>query len=208
MVRNDGRLMHLEMAQVPQEHLHEFLSISKFNIFNTNNIWVNLTSVIRQLSTMKMEIIVNPKVLASGEAVVQLETSVGGAIRNFDRAYLINVSRRRFLPVKKTQDLLPLMSNLYSLSDDYALRLNSSRTQTPSVSLSSSYDSVAGFHARFPHIPDLLNLNELKVIGDVWFGSRVVLKGKVEISASEGESLRVPDDTVLEDQVFRGEVML
>lgn len=79
--------------------------------------------------------------------MIQLETAAGAAIRNFDRAIGsykyevfrhgdplpthmhptcacththtpgINVPRSRFLPVKKTSDLLLVMSNLFTLQN-------------------------------------------------------------------------------------------
>uniref|UniRef100_A0A183F2L4 UTP--glucose-1-phosphate uridylyltransferase n=1 Tax=Heligmosomoides polygyrus TaxID=6339 RepID=A0A183F2L4_HELPZ len=81
-----GQLMHLEIPQVPPEHLDEFCSTRTFKIFNTNNIWVNLKAVKRQLEDISSEIIVNRKVL-NGQEVIQLETSIGGCIRNFRKAY-------------------------------------------------------------------------------------------------------------------------
>ena len=53
--------------------------------------------------------------LDNGLNVYQLETAVGAAMKCFDNAVGINVPRARFLPVKKTSDLLLVMSNLYSL---------------------------------------------------------------------------------------------
>lgn len=55
----------------------------------------------------------------------------------------INVPRSRFLPVKKTQDLLLVMSNLYDLADGH-LTLSSKRSfpTTPLVKLGSSFDKV------------------------------------------------------------------
>lgn len=64
-----------------------------------------------------MEVIVNPKVLEGGVNVLQLETAVGAAMKCFDNGMGINVPRSRFLPVKKSSDLLLIMSNLYSLKD-------------------------------------------------------------------------------------------
>ncbi|KHJ78743.1 hypothetical protein OESDEN_21634 [Oesophagostomum dentatum] len=77
-----GQLMHLEIPQVPPEHLDEFCSTRTFKIFNTNNIWVNLRSVKERLDTISSEIIT-----LNGRGVIQLETSIGGCIRNFPRAY-------------------------------------------------------------------------------------------------------------------------
>ena len=50
-----------------------------------------------------------------GTNVIQLETASGAAIKNFQNAIGINVPRSRFLPVKKTSDLMLVMSNLYEL---------------------------------------------------------------------------------------------
>ena len=44
-----------------------------------------------------------------------METASGAAIKNFQNAIGINVPRSRFLPVKKTSDLMLVMSNLYEL---------------------------------------------------------------------------------------------
>ena len=55
----------------------------------------------------------------------------------------INVPRTRFLPVKKTSDLLLVMSNLYSLSAG-SLCMNPKRSfpSTPLVKLGSQFDKV------------------------------------------------------------------
>ena len=66
-------------------------------------------------NTLDMEVIVNPKSLDGGVNVLQLETAVGAAMKCFDNCLGINVPRSRFLPVKKSSDLLLIMSNLYSL---------------------------------------------------------------------------------------------
>ena len=57
----------------------------------------------------------NNKTLDNGRNIVQLETAVGAAMKCFDGCIGINVPRRRFLPVKKTSDLLLVMSNLYRI---------------------------------------------------------------------------------------------
>lgn len=54
-------------------------------------------------------------ILFIGTNVIQLETASGAAIKNFQNAIGINVPRSRFLPVKKTSDLMLVMSNLYEL---------------------------------------------------------------------------------------------
>ena len=59
--------------------------------------------------------------------MVQLETAAGAAIRNFKGAIGINVPRSRFLPVKKTSDLLVVMSNLFQIEGG-SLRVNRKRS--------------------------------------------------------------------------------
>ena len=39
LIQYGGKLRLLEVSQVPKEHLEEFKSVKKFNVFNTNNIW-------------------------------------------------------------------------------------------------------------------------------------------------------------------------
>ena len=64
MIQYQNKLRLLEIAQVPKENVDEFKSVSKFRIFNTNNLWVNLPAIKRVIEekTLHMEIIVNHKV--------------------------------------------------------------------------------------------------------------------------------------------------
>lgn len=64
LIQYDGKLRLLEIAQVPKAHVDEFKSVSKFKIFNTNNLWISLPAIkrLQEQSVMDMEIIVNPKV--------------------------------------------------------------------------------------------------------------------------------------------------
>ncbi|TKR80551.1 hypothetical protein L596_014609 [Steinernema carpocapsae] len=189
LIEINDRIMHLEMPQVPEGHVDEFCSLQTFKIFNTNNIWVDLRAVKRRLQEIKMEIIVNKKVMSNGRRVIQLETSIGGAIRNFEKVFGVNVARHRFLPVKRTQDLLAIKSNLYDVTPEHVLRLQVPKA--PFIALSSHYNAVHDFDERFPTIPDLRNITKLVVSGDVHFGENVVLRGEVEISGDGEISNRV-----------------
>lgn len=117
LIQYENKLRLLEIAQVPNEHIEDFKSVKTFKFFNTNNIWAKLSSIEHVLNerTLNMEIIINHKTLENGLRVIQLETAVGAAMKCFEGAIGINVPRSRFLPVKKTSDLLLVMSNLYSL---------------------------------------------------------------------------------------------
>lgn len=120
----------------------------------------------------------NHKTLDTGLRVIQLETAVGAAMKCFEGCIGINVPRSRFLPVKKTSDLLLVMSNLYSLKGG-SLIMSPQRMfpTTPLVKLGDNHFSkVKEFLARFANIPDLIELDHLTVSGDVTFGRGVSLR--------------------------------
>ncbi|KAG5574489.1 hypothetical protein H5410_054623 [Solanum commersonii] len=207
LISYEGKVQLLEIAQVPDEHVNEFKSIEKFKIFNTNNLWVNLSAIKRlvEADALKMEIIPNPKEV-DGVKVLQLETAAGAAIKFFDRAIGANVPRSRFLPVKATSDLLLVQSDLYTLTDEGYVIRNPSRSNpsNPSIELGPEFKKVANFLGRFKSIPSIIDLDSLKVTGDVWFGSGVTLKGKVTIAAKSGVKLEIPDGAVIANKDING----
>eukprot|EP00824_Muranothrix_gubernata_P000477 TRINITY_DN1053_c0_g1_i2.p1 TRINITY_DN1053_c0_g1~~TRINITY_DN1053_c0_g1_i2.p1 ORF type:complete len:434 (+),score=66.21 TRINITY_DN1053_c0_g1_i2:38-1303(+) len=109
LIEYEGKVKLLELAQVPPENIEDFKSIKMFKIFNTNNIWVNLTAVHRVLeaNTLEMDIMCNQKTAPNGAPVIQLEEAIGAAIQSF-KAVGLCVPRSRFLPVKNTSDLLAI----------------------------------------------------------------------------------------------------
>jgi len=211
LIRYEDRLMLLEIAQVPKDYVDEFKSVSKFRIFNTNNLWVKLSAIKRVVehNELEMEIIVNPKHLDRGVDVIQLETAAGAAIKSFKGSCGINVPRSRFLPVKKTSDLLLLMSNLYDI-DSGSLTLSQLRSfpTTPLVKLGANFEKVKHYQQRFQGIPDLLELDHLTVAGDVWFGKDVILKGTVIIIANHGDRIDIPPGTILDNKIVSGNLRI
>ncbi|XP_061086856.1 UTP--glucose-1-phosphate uridylyltransferase-like isoform X2 [Conger conger] len=207
----DGKLRLLEIAQVPKAHVDEFKSVTKFKIFNTNNLWISLPAIkrLQEGSGIDMEIIVNPKTLDGGLNVLQLETAVGAAIKSFDHAMGINVPRSRFLPVKTSSDLLLVMSNLYSLEAG-SLTMSKRREfpTTPHVKLGSSFTKVHDFLTRFESIPDMLELDHLTVSGDVTFGKQVSVKGTVIIIANHGDRIDIPAGALLENKIVSGNLRI
>ncbi|KDP35730.1 hypothetical protein JCGZ_10502 [Jatropha curcas] len=206
LISYEGKVQLLEIAQVPDEHVNEFKSIEKFKIFNTNNLWVNLSAIKRLVESdaLKMEIIPNPKEV-DGVKVLQLETAAGAAIRFFDHAIGINVPRSRFLPVKATSDLLLVQSDLYTLEDGFVIRNKARKNPAnPSIELGPEFKKVANFLSRFKSIPSIIELDSLKVTGDVWFGAGITLKGKVTIAAKPGVKLEIPDGAVIENKEING----
>ncbi|KAK3742238.1 hypothetical protein QZH41_009024 [Actinostola sp. cb2023] len=207
LIDYEGRLRLLEIAQVPKD----YVSISCEWIFNTNNLWMNLKAVKRLVENklMDMEIIVNKKTLDDGLRVIQLETAVGSAMKNFSHAIGINVPRRRFLPVKRTSDLLLVMSNLYTMHHGQ-LVTNPLRSfpNVPLIELGPFYKKVKDFLSRFETIPDMLELDHLTVSGDVTFGKGVTVKGTVIIIANHGDRIDIPAGAVLENKIVSGNLRI
>lgn len=203
----------LELAQVPTEHKHDFTSIKKFKIFNTNNIWISLSAVKQHLAShpdFDLDVIVNEKVISLGKddesrRVLQLETAIGAAIKHFPEAHGINVPRSRFLPVKSCSDLFLVQSDLYSLEHG-SLKLNPKRQfgAVPLVKLGDHFRRVPSFLDRLSSPPHILELDHLSVTGDVTFGKNVTLRGTVIIVANHGERIDIPSGAVLEDKVVSG----
>ncbi|CAF0885737.1 unnamed protein product [Adineta steineri] len=211
LIEYQNKLRLLEIAQVPKENVDEFKSVSKFRIFNTNNLWINLQAIKRVVEdkTLHMEIIVNNKTMEKGVNVIQLETASGAAIQSFEGAQGINVPRRRFLPVKTTSDLLLVMSNLFTLNRGN-LVMNSQRSfpSVPLVKLGTSFIKVKDFLSRFQSIPDCLELDSLTVSGDVTFGKGVSLRGTVIIIANHGDRIDVPPGAILENKIVSGNLRI
>ncbi|XP_078129293.1 UTP--glucose-1-phosphate uridylyltransferase-like isoform X1 [Sander vitreus] len=211
LIQYENHLRLLEIAQVPKAHVDEFKSVTKFKIFNTNNLWISLPAIkrLQEQNAMELEIIVNPKTLDGGLNVIQLETAVGAAIKSFNNALGVNVPRSRFLPVKTSSDLLLVMSNLYSL-DAGSLTMSKKREfpSTPHVKLGSSFTKVQEFLSRFESIPDMLELDHLTVSGDVTFGKNVSLKGTVIIIANHGDRIDIPAGAMLENKIVSGNLRI
>lgn len=212
LIQYENKLRLLEIAQVPNEHVDEFKSVKTFKFFNTNNIWAKLDAIERVLNekAMNMEIIVNNKTLDNGLRVIQLETAVGAAMKCFENAIGINVPRSRFLPVKKTSDLLLVMSNLYSLKAG-SLVMSPQRMfpTTPLVKLGDNHFSkVKEFLGRFANIPDIIELDHLTVSGDVTFGRGVSLRGTVIIIANHGDRIDIPPGAILENKIVSGNLRI
>jgi UTP--glucose-1-phosphate uridylyltransferase len=211
LIEYEGSAKLLEIAQVPADKVEEFKSIKKFKIFNTNNLWVNLKAidrVLREGSLDDIDIIINPKT-EKGKAVLQLEIAAGAAIQYFHNGRGVNVPRSRFLPVKSTSDLFIVQSNLYSLVHG-ELVMNPQRVfpTVPLVKLGDNFKKVSDYMARLRGIPDVLELDQLTVSGDVTFGAQVVLKGTVIVVANHGSRIDIPEGAVLENKVVSGNLRI
>jgi UTP--glucose-1-phosphate uridylyltransferase len=203
----DGSLVLRETAQTPPEDLDSFRDYRRWRYYNTNNLWVDLNVLVetmnRHQGVLELPLIVNPKTVdprdPSSPAVIQLESAMGAAISSFAGARILRVPRSRFIPVKTTDDLLVLRSDVYSLTDDLLVEPVAARANDlPLAELDAAYYKLLDdFEARFPAgPPSLVDAKRLSVHGDVTFGRSVVVRGEVDVVANEPR--RIPDGTVLE----------
>ena len=123
--------------------------------------------------------------------MIQIESAMGAAIEVFPGATAICVGRDRFLPVKTTNELLLLRSDIYQL--DEANRLVA-QGQAPGIKLDKHYKLVQDFERRIPSPPSLLQASSLTVEGDVTCRD-VVVTGDAVVSAERPTT--IPDGTVL-----------
>ncbi len=182
-----GQLLLREIAQCPQDDLEHFQDINKYKYFNTNNLWIDLKALDWHLITneglMLLPLIVNPKEVDS-QKIYQLETAMGAAISSFAGAKAIVVPRSRFAPVKKTNDLLCIWSDVYELNDEYQIRLKAGLSKAPYVELDPAYyGNIGQMQKRFEEVPSMYGCKELKIEGDVSFGHDVICDGRLHIKA-------------------------
>ncbi len=203
VLKETGGLILRETAQTPEADMDAFTDVDRHPYFHVNNLWVDLRALDTLLrerdGVLGLPMIVNEKTVdpsdSSSPAVYQLETAMGAAIGVFDGARAIRVPRARFVPVKKTSDLLVLRSDAYGLGEHAAIELAPSRSAPPLVELSDEFKLVGDFDARFPEgAPSLVGADRLAVDGDVTFGRDVVVRGDVSVSGPR----RVEDGEVLQ----------
>jgi UTP--glucose-1-phosphate uridylyltransferase len=202
--KDGGGLVLRETAQTPDEDLDAFTDAARHPYFHINNLWVDLRALDDLLRARKgvlgLPMIVNEKTVdpadSSTPAVYQLETAMGAAVGVFDGAAAVRVPRSRFVPVKKTTDLLVLRSDAYDLTDGARIRLAEGREDAPLVDLDDKfYKRLRDFDARFPAgPPSLREAERLAVSGDVRFGRDVVVRGDVAVEGPR----EVEDGAVLE----------
>jgi UTP--glucose-1-phosphate uridylyltransferase len=210
--RSDGQLVLRETAQTPTEDADSFRDYRRWRYYNTNSLWIDLDALEATLAErpggLELPVIVNHKTIdprnASSTAVIQLESAMGAAIGSFSGARLLLVPRTRFVPVKTTDDLLVLRSDVYRLDADDAISPLPERAGAlPYVELDKRfYRVIDGFERRFPGgPPSLRDADRLIVDGDVSFGAGVVVRGSVHLEESEPRTLA--PGTVLDGHLNR-----
>ena len=201
----DGRIVLRETAQTPDADKGALADLDRHTYCSTNNLWFDLAAMKQALDVRQgilgLPLIRNVKTLDPGDPstpeVIQIETAMGAAIEIFEGSQLIEVGRERFVPVKTTNDLLVLRSDVYDIGQDFVL--DQAASEVPYVDLDDDYYKLVGeFDKRFPDgAPSMKKASSLRIEGDWTFAHGVQVVGDVNLEASSAQ--RVDADTVLSD---------
>ena len=199
----DGRIVLRETAQTLPEDQAALADLNRHRYCSTNNLWFDLVAMKEALDLrggiLGLPLIRNIKPVdpsdPSSPEVVQVETAMGAAIEVFEGARTIEVGRDRFVPVKTTNDLLVLRSDVYDLGGDFVL--DQASEAIPFVELDGDHYKLVGeFDKRFPEgAPSLKAATSFTVAGDWTFGHGVRVVGEVELDATSAQ--RVESGAVL-----------
>ncbi len=201
--KSDGRIVLRETAQTLPEDQEALANLERHRFSSTNNLWFDVRAMKEALDVrdgiLGLPLIRNEKTVDPGDKstpkVIQVETAMGAAVEVFPDSKLIEVGRDRFVPVKTTNDLLLLRSDVYDIGSDFVL--DQVATDIPFVDLDGDvYKVVAEFDKRFPEgAPSMKKATSLTVDGDFTFGAHIQVVGDVDLSTDAAE--RIPADTVL-----------
>lgn len=190
---SDGRLVLRETAQTRDEDAAAAADPNRHRFFHTNNLWLDLRALDRVLreraGVLGLPLIRNVKNVdptdQESPEVIQIESAMGAAVEVFDGATAIEVDRSRFLPVKTTNDLLLLRSDVYRL--DSHQRLRAQADPVPLVALDPDfYTNIVEFSARFDAPPSLIDAASFTVEGDWRFEEGVGVRGHAKLAQPVG----------------------
>jgi UTP--glucose-1-phosphate uridylyltransferase len=207
----DGRLVVRETAQTPRDEIESFSDYRRWRYYNTNNLWIDLRALRELLERsdggLDLPLIVNRKTVdprdPDSTPVIQLESAMGAAVGSFPGARALEVPRARFAPVKTTDDLLLLRSDVYRLGAGMIVEpLPSRRDRLPFVDLDRRFYAILDdFEARFPAgPPSLAEAERLVVRGDVTFAAGVVVRGAVTLDNDGQPPVTLAPGTVLNER--------
>lgn len=189
----DRRLILRDTAQTAADEMDYFTDEHRHPYFHTNNLWFDLQALAKILAdrdgVLGLPMIRNEKTVdptdPASPKVIQLESAMGAAVEVFDGATAIGVERDRFLPVKTTNDLLLLRSDVYRVDD--AGRIVTTTEPVPLVDLDPAhYKSITDFDHRIPIVPSLREATTLKVRGDWTFTAPVQVTGAATLEPPGG----------------------
>ena len=190
--KRDGQLILRDTAQTSAEEMHFFTDEFRHPFFHANNLWLDLVQVRQAMvdrgGVLGLPLIRNEKTVdptdKTSPKVIQFESAMGAAIEVFAGAQAIAVGRDRFLPVKTTNELMLLRSDVFDLCADGTL---AATADIPRIDLDDRfYKLVDDFEERVQVVPSLRRAASLEVRGDWVFDAPVDVVGEVTL-ADAGE---------------------
>lgn len=180
----DEQLILRDTAQTAPEEMDYFTDEFRHPYFHTNNLWVELVALRDLLEQRRgvlgLPLIRNDKTVDPADPtstkVYQLESAMGAAIEVFPGSTAIVVGRERFLPVKTTNELMLLRSDLFELAADGRLV---AQAPIPGISLDGHYKLVDDFERLVPVVPSLREATSLVVKGEWHFDAPAAVVGEV-----------------------------
>ena len=77
----------------------------------------------------------------------------------------------------------------------------------PLIRLGKHFENIEDYQKRFENIPDILELDLLTIVGDVYFNRDITLRGHVILMCDQGE-LNLPERSVIENKVLTGSIKM
>jgi len=187
--KSDERVILRESSQTLSDEMEFFTDETRHRFFNTNNIWVNLKHLHNVLSetegALELPFIRNVKNVdpskPNSPEVVQLESAMGAAIEIFAGATAIEVPRARFMPVKTTNELLLMRSDVFEIGKDFIMVQKIRKL--PKIELDSRYYKfINDFDKRFKTVPSLKDATSFRVEGEHIFDKPMKITGDAHIT--------------------------
>ncbi len=185
----DGQLILRDTAQTAPEEMGFFTDEHRHPYFHANNLWLDLEQVrdllIARDGVLGLPLIRNEKTVDPSDPgsprVVQLESAMGAAIEVFPGATAIAVGRDRFLPVKTTNELMLLRSDVFDLGPDG--RLHAQVDRIPEIDLDPAhYKLIDDFDRLVTVVPSLREAESLRVRGEWYFDEPAAVAGAVDLT--------------------------
>ena len=199
----DDQLILRDTAQTAAEDMGYFTDEFRHPYFHTNNLWIDLeqlkAALLERGAVLGLPLIYNVKNVdpsdSSSPKVIQLETAMGAAIEVFKGATAIAVPRSRFQPVKTTNELLLLRSDVFELGADS--KLTQTVSDMPRIELDGRfYKLIDQFEARVIVAPSLKDASSFVVQGDWTFDRPVTAVGEVSFADLGRPAVAGVDDKV------------
>ena len=101
---------------------------------------------------------------------------MGAAVNQFEKSQLLLVDRNRFIPVKKTSDLMILDSDIFYKDQNLTpyFKPKQKFSELPKIKLGTAYEAVEDYQKLVLKSVSLQDCKSLEINGKVVFGKRSI----------------------------------